>query len=172
MSAAPATTCAYVAQAVDYAESVQSGKQPACLYVQQACARFLGDLKRSSKKAFPYELDQEETARRCDFLSKLPHVKGKWARDGQRLELSPWQVFCTVNLFGWKSKATGRRRFREGYIEVPRKNGKSFWAAAMGNSVLCQDADVGVEVGHVTTSHEIAHTARVRSIGPLCSVPK
>jgi len=46
-----------------------------------------------------------------------------------------WQVFIAVNLYGWHWTQTGRRRFREAYIEVPRKNGKTLFMAALGRHV-------------------------------------
>ena len=45
---------------------------------------------------------------------------------GKRFILSPWQVYDTMLIFGWVDES-GQRRFLEGYIEVPRKNGKSTW---------------------------------------------
>lgn len=120
-----------------------SGKIPACLYVKQACKRFNADIK---KKRWRYVLDETEANRWCRFLEKLPHVKGPWAAKRQKFVLSNWQVFATVNIFGWRDKKTKRRRFREAYIEVPRKNGKSFWVAGIGVGMLCIDNEHGAEV--------------------------
>ena len=131
----------FTERAKKYAREVKSGKIPACKYVKQACDRFLRDLKR--KDIF---LDKDEAERWCRFLEKLPHVKGQWAARGETFVLSDWQIFCTVNIFGWKRKKTGLRRFREVYIEVPRKNGKSFWVAAIGVGMLTIDGEYGAEV--------------------------
>lgn len=51
---------------------------------------------------------------------------------GRRFFLSPWQVYDTMVIFGWVNK-DGDRRFMQGYIEVPRKNGKSTWMAGLIN---------------------------------------
>ncbi|WP_254911335.1 terminase large subunit domain-containing protein, partial [Salmonella enterica] len=48
--------------------------------------------------------------------------------------------------FGWVRKDTGFRRFTEIYIEVPRKNGKSAIAAAVGNYMFCADGEYAAEV--------------------------
>jgi phage terminase large subunit-like protein len=57
------------------------------------------------------------------FRRFLRHSKGQWA--GQPFELLDWQWKSIVApLFGWK-RADGTRRYRRGYIEVPKKNGKS-----------------------------------------------
>lgn len=135
-----------VKAAVKYATQVAEGKIDVCVYVRQACERFLKDTQRQKARGFPYYLDETEARRRCAFQEKLPHTKGKWAARRERVKLSPWQVFCHVNIFGWKHKTTHLRRFREVYIEVPRKNGKSLWVAGMGLSILCLDEDAGSEV--------------------------
>ena len=90
----------------------------------------------------------------CRNLEKLPHVKGRWASKRELLKLSDWQVFCTVNLFGWRRG--DKRRFREAYIEVPRKNGKSFFIAGIGIGMFTWDAEPGAEVICGATSEEQA----------------
>ncbi len=128
-------------RAAQYADDVLSGKIPACIYVKNACKRFVKDL---SRKDLVFDID---TANKwCRFLEKLPHVKGKWAAQKEKFNLSDWQIFCTVNIFGWHIKATGRRRFREVYIEVGRKNGKSFWIAGIGVGMLVLDDEYGAEI--------------------------
>jgi len=77
-------------------------------------------------------------------------VRGQWARvqrgHANRIQLEPWQVFITCAIFGWVSKATKFRRFSEAYINVPRKNAKSTWAAAIGLFMLVLDGEHGAEV--------------------------
>ena len=93
-------------RALKYAEQIQKGKIPACKHVINACTRFISDLKR--KDIF---LDADKAEEWCEFLEKLPHTKGKWAAQSEKLVLSDWQLFCTVNIFGFYVKKTGRRRF-------------------------------------------------------------
>ena len=130
----------YLKRAEQYAKNIKTGKIPACVFVKQACTRFLKDLKRKDLA------QSEEGERWCRFLEKLPHVKGKWAARGEKFKLSDWQIFCTINIFGWYYKKTKKRRFREVYIEVPRKNGKSFYTAAIGVGMLAIDGEYGSEV--------------------------
>lgn len=131
----------YVNRAAEYADSVTSNKTSACLYVRQACQRFIDDLERPE---FDLKFDLAEDW--CSRLEKLPHVKGKWAANNEKLKLSDWQIFCTVNMFLFYWKETGRRRFRFVYIEVPRKNGKSFWVAAIGIGMLTWEGEFGAEI--------------------------
>lgn len=149
----------YIKRAEKYAKSVISGKIPACQYVINACKRFEKDLKRKDitlKHKRPGKVLYEGD-RWCAYLEKLPHVKGKWASKKETFVLSDWQVFCTVNIFGWVVKETGLRRFREAYIEVPRKNGKTFWIAGLGNGMLAIDEEYGAEVYCGATSEKQAY---------------
>jgi len=124
----------------------------ACLFVKQACQRFIDDLGRDD-----LEFRVSEVEKWCEFLEKLPHVKGPWAARGEKFKLSPYQIFCTANIFGFYWPGTGRRRFRAVYIEVPRKNGKTFWMAAIGVGMLSIDGEFGAEVYCGATSKKQAH---------------
>lgn len=130
----------YWRRAAGYADRVIAGEVPACHLTRLACERFVRDLERDDLTP------HEDGERWCRFLELLPHVKGRWAAKSETLALSDWQVFATVNLYGWRWKASGRRRFREGYIRVPRKNGKSFFVAGLGVGHLCIDGEFGAEV--------------------------
>lgn len=135
-------------RALQYANDVNDGEIPACLYVRLACERFLRDLERDDLTlGADGWVDRDHPAERwCRFLERLPHVKGKWASTGQTFALSDWQIFVTVNVYGWLRTADGLRRFREAYVEVPRKNGKSFLGAGYGLGHLCIDNEFGAEV--------------------------
>lgn len=89
--------------------------------------------------------DQSAADRVVEFMRRYcSHTKGRWA--GQPFEPSPWQIESIINpLFGWK-RADGRRRFRVGFVEVARKNGKSSIAAAIGLYMLVADGEQGAEV--------------------------
>lgn len=118
-----------------------------------ACQRFLDDLAR---KKWDYVYDEALADRACFFIQQMPHVKGQWASRRELLVLSDWQLFFTCNLFGWVHRKTRRRRFRKAYCEVPRKNGKSAWAAAIGLFMLCADGEYGAEVYSGATTEKQA----------------
>ena len=69
--------------------------------------------------------------------------KGRWA--GQPLYLLAWQSYLLRQLFGWKN-ADGTRLYRECYLEVPRKNGKSTLASAVGLYLAHGDDENGPEI--------------------------
>jgi phage terminase large subunit-like protein len=141
-------------QAAWYIENVLSGAIPAGQRVHQACRRQLKDLKNTGWR---YRFDSEKGARVCRFIENLPHTKGKWAAQREKIKLQPWQCFLVVVLFGWIDKKTGMRRFRVAYWEIPRKNGKSILAAGIGLYMAFADGEFGAEVYSGATTEKQAH---------------
>jgi phage terminase large subunit-like protein len=137
-----------------YAEDVCAGRIIAGKYVRLACQRFLDDLKRTD---WPYRFDDAAANRACEFMQLMPHTKGKWAAQKNRLEFQPWQCFIECNLFGWLHRETGKRRFREAYEEEPRKNGKSIRLAARGIYLFAADGESGAEVYSGATTEKQAY---------------
>lgn len=78
------------------------------------------------------------------FAEMLCHIEGGEA--GKPFALEPWQKAIVANLFGWKRRdAKGRtvRRYREIFVYVPRKNGKTPLCAGIGLLVFFCDNEVG-----------------------------
>jgi len=87
--------------------------------------------------------DEAAAEHPVEFMLKyLTHVKGPKA--GEPFKLEPWEAWFVRNLFGWK-RPNGYRRYREGFIFVPRGNGKSTLAAAIQVYVTCCDREAGAE---------------------------
>lgn len=141
----------------NYALDVLGGKIPAGRLVHLACQRFMDDLARSESSDWPYRFDEDKADRVVRFMERMPHTKGKWAAQRQKLILQPWQIFGEANIFGWVHKETGLRRFRIAYEEIPRKNGKSAKLAARGLYLFCADGEAGAEVYSGATSEKQAH---------------
>ena len=117
----------YVAIAKGYAEDVASGEVVACLYVRQACQRFLNDLQRDE---FEWYLDSDRSDHVCAFIENaIRHVKGPLA--GKSLKLQPWQIFILVNIYGWVDEDNYIRKHQTVVLEIARKNGKSLFASAL-----------------------------------------
>ncbi|WP_334068747.1 terminase large subunit [Burkholderia cepacia] len=151
-----ATNFPRVEQGLKFAREVVRGKRVACRYVQLACKRHLDDLAASRKKDFRWKFDPEAAERKLELIELLPHTKGEWAFKGQLVTLEPWQKFGLMATFGWVNKRTGKRRFRESYWEVPRKNGKSVIAAGVGIGMFVLDDEFGAEVYSGATSEKQA----------------
>lgn len=148
----PKSVATHVAAADKYAAAVVAGKILACEYVRQACQRHINDRKSEKLAAFLYRFDTAKAERKCKFIELLPHTKGEWARlkpgvpNSNSIRLEPWQSWIVCSIFGWVHKSTGLRRFREAYVEVPRKNAKSTLAAAIGLALFADDDEIGAEV--------------------------
>lgn len=140
--------------ALKYANDVNTGAIVAGKLLKLTVRRFLRDLKRGAERGLTFE---ESSAQHVvDFFGCLRHSKGEWgAHGGKPFILEPWQVFILANLFGWK-RADGTRRFRETYIEIARKNGKSTFIAGIGLYMLVADGEPGAEVYSAAKSKEQA----------------
>lgn len=107
---------------MQYCSDIKSGRIPAGRYTIKAIERFLSDLKRQNKDDFPYIYKQDAADVLCDFIETLKPGDLR----GKSIELLNWQVFVLCNLEGWRYKNDEeRKRFRTGYVEVARKNGKT-----------------------------------------------
>lgn len=78
------------------------------------------------------------------FIERLKHTKGRWS--GKYFKLLPWQRKIVRDVFGWKRKSDGTRRYRTVYIEIPKKNGKSELVAAIALYTLVADGEPGAEI--------------------------
>ncbi len=88
--------------------------------------------------------DEKAAQDALDFFPKaLTHVKGSLAKTPFILE--PWEKAIIANLFGWK-RPDGFRRYREAFVYVPRKNGKTALLAGIVNYVLFCDGEPGAEI--------------------------
>lgn len=146
----------FVERAERYVDAVLAGKIPACKWIVLACKRHREDRKRARARSFPYIFDEEAASAVCEFAEMLPHVKGEWAERRELIVLRDWQCFILCSLFGWRSRKTGLRRFREAYLQIPRKNGKSVLAAIIGLYMWSMDGEAGAEVYSGATTEKQA----------------
>jgi phage terminase large subunit-like protein len=83
----------------------------------------------------------------------MTHVKGELA--GHPFEIEPWFKAVVANIFGWV-RADGTRRYREVFLYVPRKNGKSILASSIANLVFFTDQEPGAEIYMAAAEREQA----------------
>ena len=115
--------------ALKFAEDVVAGKKIVGKEVILACKRFLNDLER-------YDLHEKEPDFVIGIIEKLMVHKQGEDMEGKSLVntpllLKPWQIFIVYNLVGFYIKGTSERRYKEGFIFVPRKNGKTLFIAGL-----------------------------------------
>ncbi|MDO6718823.1 terminase large subunit [Psychrosphaera sp. 1_MG-2023] len=135
--------------ACQYADDVLAGEVVACKWVRAACQRFIDDLGKDD-----WIFDVDKANRILEFFPDfIRHVKGRLA--GEPYELSDWEAFILINLFGWVDK-NGRRRFRTAYIEVARKNSKSTFCSGIALFMTAFDLEGGAEVYSAGTTRDQA----------------
>ena len=143
------------AKANRYVRNILSGKVDACKWVKLACERWQNDYKRA-EEGWLYQYNAKKADKFCLFVEKMPHIKGKWAKNKEKIRLEDWQCFIYCNVFGWYSVKTGERRFRVVYTEVPRKNAKSTMSAPVAMNLGFMDNEPGAEVYTTATKREQA----------------
>ena len=116
--------------ALKYAKDVASGKIIRGNNKREA-VRFLKDLERDD-----IEIRTRDADFVCGFIEGFfVHEKGEditgASLKNKPLLLQPWQVFVVYNLLGFFKKGTDERRFKEAFIFVPRKSGKSLFVSAL-----------------------------------------
>jgi phage terminase large subunit-like protein len=90
------------------------------------------------------KFDKKLAQRALDFFAEhLVFIEGDKA--GQPFALEDWQKAIVANLFGWIDKK-GNRRFRESFIFVPRKNGKTPLCAGIIDYVGFCDNEPGAQI--------------------------
>lgn len=108
-----------------YARGILDGTIIANIERKQAAARFLKDL---DDPRFDFCIQNAEFVIEI-IESTFVHVKGELT--GKPFLLEPWEKFICYNLAGFYLAGTDERRFKEAFIFVPRKNGKTPFAAAL-----------------------------------------
>ncbi len=148
--------------AEQYVDDVLGGRIPACRWARLACERYQSDREQGPDRGLWF--DEKAAKVVVAFFRLLKHSKGEWA--GRPIVLEPWQQFVVWNLFGWK-REDGTRRFRTGYLEVARKNGKTTFAAGIGLYLLTADGEPGAEIYSAATKRDqarISHGEATRMV--------
>lgn len=116
---------------MEYAQNAVAGKLIEGKEIVQACQRFLDDLENDA-----YDFRTKDAEFVINIIEKtFVHDKGE-RLDGTPLRgepflLEPWQKFIIYNLLGFFIAGTEMRRYKEAFIFLPRKNGKTRFVAAL-----------------------------------------
>lgn len=132
--------------AYQYAADVVAGKIIAGAEVVAGCQRYLDDLAREDLELRPRDPDMAINI----MEGTLVHAQGEDMEGhpllGTPFVLEPWQVFIVYNLLGFWYKGTNNRRFKEAFIFVPRKNGKTSFVAALSWAVGIMQRQSGSKI--------------------------
>ena len=110
---------------LDYATQVINGEKIACKELIQACQRFFDDINNPK-----YEIRHHDAEFCIQIIEKtFTHVKGM--KKGEPYILESWQKFIVYNVASIYISGTDERKYKESFIFLPRKNGKTFFASAL-----------------------------------------
>lgn len=144
--------------AIDYATACVNGKvRKVGKEVVLAAGRFLADLKRD---------DLELRTKDPDFVINIiqltmVHQQGQRLDGtpllGQPLLLDKFQIFIVYNLVGFYYLGTNERRYKEAFIFIPRKNGKTTFVAALVWGLALLERASGSKIYIVAASQKQAN---------------
>ena len=162
----------YKPVALKYARAAAAGELICGAEVKAAAVRFLADLDRED-----LELHTKEPDFVCGIIEKLMVHKQGQALDGTPLPgtpliLQPWQVFIVYNLMGFYFKGTNERRYKEAFIFIPRKSGKTLFVAALAFALALLERKSGAKIYIVAAAlkqacqsfEDILYTLRYREM--------
>ena len=136
----------YKRVAIKYAKDVVSGKIVAGKDRVYGCQRFLDDLERDDIELRTIDPDfvigiisEVFVHKQGEDINGVPLVD-------RPLELQPWQVFIIYNLIGFYYKGTDERRYKEAFIFVARKNGKTTFIAALSFALALLERKSGSKI--------------------------
>jgi phage terminase large subunit-like protein len=131
---------------IDFGEEVVSNK------VRRIYKKLVDDVHDSTSI---YEYDPKRANHAIEFIENYcKHSKGKWA--GQSIDLELWQKAFLAATFGFVHKIDGTRKYREVFLVVARKNGKSTLSSGICLYLQVADGEGGAEVYAVATKEQQA----------------
>ena len=133
-------------EVLKYADDVIFGKKIACKENIEACQRFKNDLKNDK-----YDFNPKDPEFVIGMIEKtFVHQKGEDMEGrplrGRPFLLEPWQKFLVYNLLGFHRKGTKLRKYKEAFIMIPRKQGKTPLMAALSWGLGLLERRSGAEI--------------------------
>lgn len=133
-------------EVLEYAQSIVKKEKAACKELIQSCQRFLNDLESDK-----FEFNPKD----AEFVIQI--IETTFVHDqGERLDGSPlmgepfllesWQKYIIYNLLGFYQPGTIIRRYKEAFIFVPRKNGKTRFVAGLSWALALLERKSGSKI--------------------------
>jgi phage terminase large subunit-like protein len=118
-----------------YAQDIFAGAIVAGELTKRMAARHLDDMQHAHERGYVWDVVAARNI--ITWFEKFC---------GLPMSKSPWEVFVVASIMAWKD-AAGFRRFKEAWLSVARKNGKTAIAAAFGlYGLVIGDCDKHQEV--------------------------
>lgn len=128
----------YVNYIVEYYDKIERGQIIAGKWIKKIYKILVDGIKSGD-----WDFDAKKANKAIQFIENFCH-HSKGRNDLFKLEL--WQKAIISAIFGILDKKTHRRQFREIFLLVGRKNGKSLFAAAIMAYVAYIDGEYGSEL--------------------------
>ncbi len=136
----------------EYHHGIAAGKYTVSDKVRRLYAYLVEQLHDADS---PYIFDRAKADKAILFIESFcRHSKGRFGGKPFLLEL--WEKAFIEAAFGFVSKETGLRRFREIILIVARKNGKSALGSAIALYLLFADGEPGAEIYSAATKRDQA----------------
>lgn len=117
-------------EVIDYARAVVSGKHKAGNNARE-CKRFLEWIKRGDIELRTKDADLAINLVETFIVHQQGETISGQSLVNKPLKLEAWQKFIIYNLLGFYYVGTDERVFKEAFIFVPRKNGKTTFIAGL-----------------------------------------
>jgi len=142
----------YKSVALKYAKAAANDEINCGAEIKAAARRFLADMERED-----IELHTKEPDFVCSVIERIMVHKQGENLDGKPLTntpliLQPWQIFIIYNLVGFYFKGSSERRYKEAFIFIPRKNGKTLFIAALAFALALLERRSGARIYIVAAS--------------------
>ena len=135
-----------------YVRAIRTGTVTVSEPVRQVYERLDAE---AADKSCPYRFSAKLGDHAIRFIETFcRHYEGEHA--GQLVKLDLWEKAFIQTLFGWVDKKTRLRRFREFFLLVARKNGKSFLSACIMVYMLVADGEAGAQCVSIATKYDQA----------------
>lgn len=102
-----------------------------CAEIRQAVERYQADVKDPAWEFRTKDADFVLGVIERTFIHRQGEALDGTPLKGKPLVLEPWQKFIVYNLLGFYKPGTVERRYKEAFIYIPRKNGKTTFIAAL-----------------------------------------
>lgn len=128
----------HIREVEEYVIAVLSGEKIAGKEVVQACERFQHDRENPEFDFLTKDADFVINIIEMTMVHKQGEAIDGTPLVGKPFTLEPWEKFIVYNLLGFFFAGTKERRYKEAFIMVPRKSGKTSFVAALawGISIL------------------------------------
>lgn len=139
-----------------YVEGVLKGKLIVGKEIVLACARYKADLQRNE-----FDFREKEADKVINIMeTMMVHAKGEDLEGNSLMnapfKLEPWEKFIIYNLLGFYFKGTDERRFKEAFIFIPRKNGKTSFVGGLAFALSIVEAASGATLYMVAAAQKQA----------------